>query len=178
MYNSSAAHAGDPMEVTTTTRSPAISNLGIAEVEDGDNGMDLEIRIIYGIVGIALVALLILFVMYIVTRLLKKSAPRRSSRSDTVSIDSWVMVCDHVPEVHLQEKAGTSFSRDDVLVSIPPSQTTSEGTAEPLVAEPGLSSFERRTLSLTITPAFTLMLEDTVNRTPPNAAVDEVGGVV
>ncbi|KAH7935810.1 hypothetical protein HPB52_013865 [Rhipicephalus sanguineus] len=60
------------MEVTTTTRSPAISNLGIAEVEDGDNGMDLEIRIIYGIVGIALVASSILFVMYIVTRLLKK----------------------------------------------------------------------------------------------------------
>ncbi|KAL1430723.1 hypothetical protein MTO96_002326 [Rhipicephalus appendiculatus] len=175
MHASSAALAGNPVAVTTTTTSPVISDVGIAAFEDGDNGIDVEISIIYGIVGIALAASSALLVIYILTRIFKKRAPRRSSRSDTMSIDSWVMVYDEIPEVNLQEKAGTSSLRD--VVSPPPSPTTSERTAEPAVAESGLSSFDRRTL-FTIVPVFTLTPENTVDRTTSTAVVQEADGAV
>ncbi|XP_075730721.1 uncharacterized protein LOC119181794 [Rhipicephalus microplus] len=121
-----------------TVFSAAISNVRIAEFEDGGSDVDLEIHITYGIVGIALGASSILFVVYVINRLLKKMVSSRSSESDRGSIDSCVIVCNEIPDTHSREKAGTSFGRDDALVSTPHSQRTSTRMDEPVATEAGL----------------------------------------
>lgn len=175
MHNSSATHADNLMDFSTTTASPVLSNVGYPETEHGDEDIDLEIRIIYGIAGTAVVALLALFGIYLLTRFVKKRAPAdgiRSNRSDTMSIDSWVIVCDDVPEVlPSQEKTGTSFSPDDNVDSSPPLQRATERTGEPSFAGPSLSRSDRLGPSHAIISVFGVVTERVVDGTAYRAAV-------
>ncbi|XP_037556291.1 uncharacterized protein LOC119433208 [Dermacentor silvarum] len=124
-------NAGNMMVVATTTTSPSIHSVGATKVEnyDDDDDAHLETWLIYGIVGIAVVASLALLLISVLGHFAKKRASeerRCSSTSDTISRDSWVIVCNEVPEVHSIEKPGTSFPGDDIQNPSPTLQRTTE----------------------------------------------------